>query len=56
MMDNDKKDSDKKNRINKATTRFTKTSKSLEKDLHDNIEKDYSELKIDIDQLDNELE
>jgi hypothetical protein len=54
--DSDAKDSDKKARIDKATNQFTETSKTLEKKLHDNIEKDYSELKADVDQLDGELE
>ncbi len=53
--DSDNKSINKKERIDKATTRFTDTLKTLEKDLHNNIEKDYSELKTDIDQLDGEL-
>ena len=53
--DSDKKNMDKKNRIDSATNRFEETSKTLEKELHDNIEKDYSELKTDTDQLDSEL-
>ena len=53
--DSSDKDVSKKGRIDQATARFENTSKTLEKVLHDNIEKDYSELKSDTDQLDNEL-
>ena len=54
--DSDQKNTDKKARIDKATGRFTETSKTLESDLHNNIEKDFSELSNDLTQLDNELE
>ena len=53
--DSDNKNVDKKSRIDSATNRFKETSKTLEKDLHDNIEKDYSELNTDTDKLDSEL-
>ncbi|TFG02798.1 MAG: hypothetical protein EU540_00870 [Promethearchaeota archaeon] len=54
FQDSDDKNASKKERINKATTRFTETSKTLEKELHDNIEKDFSELDNDLKQLDTE--
>jgi len=56
FVDSDQKNADKKARIDKATNRFTETSKTLEKELHDNVEKDYAELTNDLTQLDNELE
>ncbi|MFX1275419.1 MAG: helix-turn-helix domain-containing protein [Promethearchaeota archaeon] len=55
FQDSDSKNENKKNRIDSATTRFTDTNKTLESDLHANIEKDFAELKNDIEQLDNEL-
>ena len=53
--DSDNKNLNKKNRIDSATNRFKETSKTLEKELHDNIEKDYSELLADTGKLDSEL-
>jgi gas vesicle protein len=53
--DSDQKNADKKARIDKATNRFTDTSKTLEKELHDNVEKDYTELTNDLTQLDTEF-
>ncbi|MFX1257665.1 MAG: helix-turn-helix domain-containing protein, partial [Promethearchaeota archaeon] len=52
--DSDNKNTDKKQRIDKATTRFKDTSKSLEKELHDVIEADYSRLTGDINRIDKE--
>ena len=53
--DSDNKNTNKKENIEKPTDRFRNTSKTLENALHNNIEKDYSELNADLDQLDNEL-
>jgi len=54
--DSDAKNKDKQERIEKAKNRFTETSKTLEKELHENIEKDFSELKKDIEELIKELD
>jgi len=53
--DSDAKSESKKQRIEAARSRFTDTSKALERDLHANIEKDYAELKKDTEELDGEL-
>ena len=55
FQDSDTKNQNKKDRIDKATNRFSETSKTLESELHANVEKDFTELKTDIEQLDSEL-
>ncbi len=55
FQDSDTKNENKRARIESATTRFTGTSKTLESELHANTEKDFKELKSDIEQLDKEL-
>ncbi len=55
FQDSDAKSASKKDRIDKATNRLTTTLKTLESDLHSNVEKDFEELKTDIDELDTAL-
>jgi sugar-specific transcriptional regulator TrmB len=55
FVDSDKKDSFKKEKIEGANKRLTDTLKTLESEVHGTIEKDYSELKKDIDELENEV-
>lgn len=56
FVDSDKKDSDKKEKIDGANQRLTDTLKTLETKLHENLEKDYTELKKDVDGLDSEVD
>ncbi|MBN1802738.1 MAG: hypothetical protein JW891_14605 [Candidatus Lokiarchaeota archaeon] len=55
FQDSDAKSASKKDRIDKATKRLSTTLKTLESDLHANVEKDFEELKNDIDELDTAL-
>lgn len=55
FQDSDAKNASKKERIDNATKRFSDTAKALESDLHENIEKDYSELTADTEKLETEL-
>jgi sugar-specific transcriptional regulator TrmB len=55
FVDSDKKDSDKKEKLEAANKRLTDTLKTLESDLHGIVEKDYSEFNKDIDELDAEV-
>ncbi|MHA1898283.1 MAG: hypothetical protein ACTSU2_12890 [Promethearchaeota archaeon] len=48
----DEHDADKKAVIEKARDRFTDTSKTLEKDIHNIINSDYNELESDVNQMD----
>ncbi|MBD3255551.1 MAG: hypothetical protein GF383_10680, partial [Candidatus Lokiarchaeota archaeon] len=52
--DSDAKDTQKKDMIDKATNRFTETSKTLEKQLHNTIEEDYTRLQDDVNRIDKE--
>ncbi|MHA1292144.1 MAG: hypothetical protein ACTSQJ_05690 [Promethearchaeota archaeon] len=52
--DSDAKNVSKKERIENAKNRFTETSKTLEKELHDIIEEDYTRTQDDINKLDKD--
>ncbi|MFX1236402.1 MAG: hypothetical protein ACFE8P_01635, partial [Promethearchaeota archaeon] len=55
FQDSDSKNANKKDRIDKSTERLTTTLKTLESELQGTIEKDFNELKTDIDELDTAL-